>query len=203
MSQIAVGVSTALLITAVISSAIVFSSANKANAVKTAEWSTLKNDTALDTDTLAKEDKPLMSDMVDGAEKFDVSMSAKSEMLGMVGTHKHPLREVSHDLPVPTLTHLVFPDAIDGHNIQLLVEKFKFSPASINREVVDNEGHAHLYVNGTKVGRIYSKWLHLPSFLLEPGVNFVSVTLNANDHSEWAIGGTAISSTVRVLKNVL
>lgn len=137
------------------------------------------------------------------AEPVSMTMS-HADMTGMdndanEANHAHPLREVNSALPAPTLTHLVFPDAMDGYNIQILTEDFRFTPASINREVVDNEGHAHLYVNGEKIARVYSNWVHLPSGLLEPGVNFVSVTLNANDHSEWAVNGAAIASTVRVI----
>jgi hypothetical protein len=66
--------------------------------------------------------------------------------------------------------------------------------------VEDNQGHAHIYVNGVKVSRVYSKWYYLSSAFLKPGENNVSVTLNANDHSEWAINGTSISSSVRVRK---
>ena len=112
--------------------------------------------------------------------------------------HRHPPREVSPDLPVPSLTHLMFPDATDGYNIQILVRDFAFTPAAIDREARDNEGHAHVYVNGEKVARVYSAWHHLPGALLAPGPNDVTVTLNANDHGEWSVGGTAISSTVRV-----
>ncbi|WP_145996755.1 hypothetical protein [Monaibacterium marinum] len=113
--------------------------------------------------------------------------------------HDHPMREVTSGLPVPAVTHLVFPDAMDGYNVQILPRNFEFTPAAINRAVQDNQGHAHLYINGVKIQRVYSNWFHLPSSLLQPGVNLVSITLNANDHSEWAQDGTAISSTVRVV----
>lgn len=113
-------------------------------------------------------------------------------------THRHPPREVSPDLPMPGLTHLMFPDAVDGYNIQILPRNFAFTPAAINREAQANEGHAHVYVNGTKIARVYSTWFHLPGTLLQPGDNDVTVTLNANDHSEWSRNGVVISSAVRV-----
>ncbi|MBU2936505.1 MULTISPECIES: hypothetical protein [Pacificibacter] len=119
----------------------------------------------------------------------------------MAAMHQHPLRSVSPNLPVPTVSHLVFPDAMDGYNIQILTKNYEFTPAAINREAVDNEGHAHIYVNGTKISRVYSNWFHLPSSYLQPGDNLITVTLNANDHSEWAIGDTQIASTVRVVRS--
>lgn len=118
------------------------------------------------------------------------------DMDGSGATHDHPLREVAADAVAPSVTHLAFPDAMDGYNIQILTQNFTFAPASINGAVVENEGHAHLYVNGEKITRVYGGWVHLPSDALVPGANAVSITLNANDHSEWAVDGAPIASTV-------
>ncbi|WP_163847178.1 hypothetical protein [Pseudooceanicola aestuarii] len=114
-------------------------------------------------------------------------------------THQHPPREVSPDLPVPGVTHLMFPDIMGGYNVQILVRDFRFTPANINRDPQDNEGHAHIYVNGVKVARVYSDWYHLPAEFVQPGENEVKVTLNANDHGEWAVDGVPISSVVRIV----
>lgn len=115
-------------------------------------------------------------------------------------THNHPLLEVAADLPVPTITHLIFPDEMDGYNVQILTQNFTFTPSAINNDVVANEGHAHLYINGEKISRVYGNWVHIPSSLLVTGANAVSVTLNGNDHSEWAKDGKSIGSTVIVVK---
>ncbi|WP_394155418.1 hypothetical protein [Loktanella salsilacus] len=112
--------------------------------------------------------------------------------------HSHPPREVDPNEPVPSVTHLMFPDIMDGYNVQILPVNFDFTPADINRGAQHNQGHAHLYVNGVKIGRVYAPWVHLPAKLLQPGVNEVTVTLNANDHSGWALDGAPISSTVQV-----
>ena len=114
--------------------------------------------------------------------------------------HDHPLLDIAEGAPVPTVTHLAFPDAMDGFNIQILTENFAFTPAAINGEVEQNEGHAHLYVNGEKIQRVYGNWVHLPASLLESGANAVTITLNANDHSEWAVDGAVVASTVIVYR---
>ena len=119
---------------------------------------------------------------------------------GFTNLHAHPLRPVSSHVPMPTVSHLVFPDTMDGYNVQILTENFKFTPAAINRDAVEGQGHAHIYVNGTKISRAYSNWFHLPAHILQPGENIVTVTLNANDHSEWAVDNTQIASTVRVVR---
>lgn len=112
--------------------------------------------------------------------------------------HSHSMLAVAEGAVAPTVSHLVFPDEKDGYNIQILTQNFTFTPASINGAVVQNEGHAHLYVNGEKITRVYGSWVHLPSSALVPGANAVSITLNANDHSEWAVDGEAVASTVIV-----
>ena len=115
-------------------------------------------------------------------------------------SHAHPVLNVSDTSLTPSVNHLVFPDAMDGYNVQIMTQNFKFTPASINRAVVENEGHAHIYVNGEKIARVYSNWYHLSTDLFKSGVNLVSVTLNANDHSEWAVNNETIASTVRVIR---
>lgn len=136
----------------------------------------------------------VMSDNVGGEENLNATHTGD----GMA--HDHPLLNVPTDAPIPTVTHLVFPDAMDGYNFQIITQNFTFTPAAINSTPVANEGHAHLYVNGQKISRIYGNWVHLPASLLVDGPNAVSITLNANDHSEWAVDGAAISSTVIVIK---
>ena len=121
-------------------------------------------------------------------------------MAGMKGAHVHPPREAPSGMPAPSVTHLVFPDASDGYNLQILVRNFDFAPASINGEARVGEGHAHVYVNGVKIGRVYGPWFHLPAALFASGENEVRVTLNANDHGEWTVGGEPVASTVRVLR---
>ncbi|MEO9516413.1 MAG: hypothetical protein ABJH45_19530 [Paracoccaceae bacterium] len=145
----------------------------------------------------------MQHDMV--TDEVDMTMSSSSineddicTATDMGAMHKHPPREVAAGGPIPSVSHLMFPDMMDGYNMQILPVNFDFTPAAINREAQDNEGHAHIYVNGVKVSRVYAPWFHLSAELLQAGPNEVTVTLNANDHSEWAIDGVAISSTVIV-----
>ncbi|MEC8244889.1 MAG: hypothetical protein VX047_00480, partial [Pseudomonadota bacterium] len=58
-------------------------------------------------------------------------------------------------------------------------------------------GHAHVYVNGMKLGRVYGDWYHIGSLPL--GRNEVSVSLYANDHSGLSAGGSKITSTRTVI----
>ncbi len=130
---------------------------------------------------------------------IDVRMVMSDVDLDMMATmHQHTPREVSADVLSPSVNHLMFPDMMDGYNIQILTNNFTFTPANINRAPVDNEGHAHIYVNGIKIARVYGNWYHLSGALLQPGENDIRVTLNANDHGEWTVDGIPVSSVVRV-----
>jgi hypothetical protein len=124
---------------------------------------------------------------------------SENSMLDTMEMHDHPLLPVSADLPVPSVTHLMFSDVMGGFNLQILARNFEFTPAAINRQPEYNSGHAHVYVNGVKYARVYSPWFHLPTNALKVGENFIKVTLNANNHSEWAKDGKAISSVVKIV----
>lgn len=117
-----------------------------------------------------------------------------------MGIHNHPMREVDQSLPIPEVAITSIKDAMDGYNIQLATKNFTFTPELINTEPVANQGHAHIYVNGTKISRLYGPWFNLSDKHLEEGINTIEVTLNANDHSEWAVEGTHIQSIIKLTK---
>ncbi|MEM7668781.1 MAG: hypothetical protein AAF317_06460 [Pseudomonadota bacterium] len=90
----------------------------------------------------------------------------------------------------PGLSIRVVKDALSGWNVFLSVRKFRFTPEQVNQANVVNEGHAHLYLNGEKLTRLYGTSYHLSN--LPPGRNVVSVSLNANDHSGLLLAGQPI-----------
>jgi len=57
---------------------------------------------------------------------------------------------------------------------------------------VAGEGHAHLYLDGEKVARVYGRWFHIPE--PGPGAHSVRVTLNANSQ-DLVINGEVIADT--------
>ena len=89
------------------------------------------------------------------------------------------------------------PDTVTGFNVHLDTEAFTFTPQSAGREHRAGEGHAHLYIDGRKVARMYGNWYHLGAFELdafESGQHEIRVTLNANTHDEYELGGKPISA---------
>lgn len=95
--------------------------------------------------------------------------------------------------PAPTLSLALTPDMDGAMNLHILAEGFTFTPQDVNTAPVPGTGHAHVYVNGTKIGRAYSPWFHIPQ--IAPG-DLVRVTLSANDHSLWASARQPLATEV-------
>jgi hypothetical protein len=96
----------------------------------------------------------------------------------------------------PTLQLNVKEDAKSGYNIELVTTNFIFTPNKVNQDNVAGEGHAHLYVDGEKIGRLYGNYYHYAGTF--EGTKTFKVTLSANDHSDYVIGDTPIEASVEV-----
>jgi hypothetical protein len=87
----------------------------------------------------------------------------------------------------PAIAMEVKKDPIGGWNLHLRVKNFRFAPERASAAHRAGEGHAHLYVNGRKIARLYGPWFHIGS--LPHGKAVMQVTLNTNDHREIMVGG--------------
>ena len=90
----------------------------------------------------------------------------------------------------------VHPDSVSGFNVQIVPTGFTFAPEKVNTTHVPGEGHAHLYVDGVKLRRVYGPWAHVEG--LSSGMHEISVTLNANTHEEYAVDGQRITAAATV-----
>ncbi|WP_075223081.1 hypothetical protein [Acuticoccus yangtzensis] len=120
----------------------------------------------------------------------------------VTGTEGHAGHDHSRLMNVPaasapSVAISVKPDSMAGWNLHIETTGFRFAPEDANSVPVVGEGHAHLYVNGTKLARIYGHWFHIPA--LPAGENDLLVTLNANDHSTLAVDGTPIAAYATVI----
>lgn len=111
--------------------------------------------------------------------------------------HSHGMMVIPDGQPVPQVTVDVFPDPVSGWNLQVQTANWTFAPESVNASSVPTEGHAHLYINGEKVTRIYGEWYHIPS--LPPGEHVITVGLNANGHEALMHEGAPIAASVKVM----
>jgi len=103
--------------------------------------------------------------------------------------HNHDQKEASK--PYPSVDLTVHKDPQGGWNAHISVDNFTFTPNNVNKKDVPGEGHAHIYVNGKKVNRVYGEWYHLNE--LKPGIHDISVRLSSNDHKELTQNGEVIS----------
>lgn len=105
--------------------------------------------------------------------------------------HDTPLEMPAAD--APRLSIMVMPDPMAGYNLHLMTDNFAFSPQNASLANVTGEGHAHVYINGEKLGRLYGEWMHIDA--LPKGEVEIEVTLNTNDHRPLAVNGAPISAT--------
>lgn len=96
----------------------------------------------------------------------------------------------------PALKLQVYALADGSFNIQLKTSNFIFTPQNIDMAPTLGEGHAHLYVDGVKLARLYGEWHHLPT--LPPDAEVLTVSLYANNHQAFAVNGDKISASVRL-----
>jgi hypothetical protein len=130
-----------------------------------------------------------------------VTVRAEVEINRSIKLRKHgegeeAIFEIPSGKPIPTVKLRVIKDTKKGWNLDLETSNFTFAPAKVNQPEEYREGHAHLYINGKKITRIYSDWFYLPA--LEPGRNEITVSLNTNDHKTLVLQGKKITDTVIV-----
>ena len=110
-------------------------------------------------------------------------------------------------MAVPESTHVakkamrvtanVTKDPMKGYNLSLRTKGFRWAPQRAGMAFRNGEGHAHLYVDGTKVTRLYGPWFYLGA--LAAGSHVVKVTLNGNDHGDYVNrDGKHVESVVQV-----
>ena len=124
------------------------------------------------------------------------STSTESSSMKEMKTHSHSSSYEVSENEAPKVELVVSEDAKSGYNVKIIATDFTFTPESVNENNVLGEGHAHLYVDGEKVGRLYSPYYHYDGSF--EGSKTFKVTLNANDHSEYTVNGAVISSEVVV-----
>ena len=105
--------------------------------------------------------------------------------------HHDKMAPTAWDGDAPRLDLILLPDMGSNLNLHILTEGFVFAPEQVNGPNNQGTGHAHVYVNGEKVMRAYSAWVHLTDV---PEGATVRVTLNANDHSHWTLDGNYIAA---------
>lgn len=124
---------------------------------------------------------------------------ASTTTMAMDDGHSHDHGEgieVGGEDVIPTIALTAEPDSKSGVNLRIETTGFTFAPERASTEHVAGEGHAHVYVDGEKHGRVYGEWYHLDG--IEPGEHEISVDLNANSHAPLLVDGEKIEDSVTV-----
>lgn len=93
----------------------------------------------------------------------------------------------------PDLDIRVIKDPVAGWNLNVLPRNFRFAPENASGQDRPGEGHAHVYVNGAKLARLYGNWLHIAD--LPKGEVEVKVSLNSNSHAALTIDNVPVTAT--------
>lgn len=133
-----------------------------------------------------------------GVSMVDISTSqtkteAHSHSSDLLHTHEsmeHTTFDVSAWQNTPSVDILVIKDPKSGWNLWVDVANFTFAPQSSSLPNIEGEGHAHLYIDGEKITRLYGEWFHIPE--LASGKHVITVDLTTNDHMILVSGGEKI-----------
>ncbi len=87
-------------------------------------------------------------------------------------------------------------DPMSGFNLRVKTRGFRWAPNHASTMHRSGEGHAHLYIDGKKITRLYGAWHYLGT--LTAGKHVVKVTLNGNDHGDYVRGGKPIAASATV-----
>lgn len=124
----------------------------------------------------------------EGHDHSDPAQHTGAETHGHTSTVNLPAGD-----DAPGLTIKLTKDPMAGWNLHVMPQNFRFSPENASLADADGEGHAHVYINGVKLGRLYGNWLHIAD--LPKGPVDVKVSLNANSHSPLTVDGVPVEAT--------
>lgn len=110
--------------------------------------------------------------------------------------HVHKTHDVAAKGAPEIVEFRVVKDAVEGWNVFFATRNFAFAPELVNTRHVEGKGHAHLYINGSKLARLYGPAYHIDS--LPFGPHEMKIVLNTNMHEEYAILGRPIQAVLSI-----
>ena len=129
---------------------------------------------------------------------FHVFGDGGTESGDSAGDHHHAPGvpdEVVSETPI-SLTVAAEADAEGSIDVHIETEGFRFARELVDQDHTPGTGHAHIYMDGEKLGRVFESEYRIAD--APPGEHEVRVTLNTNDHSELVYNGKKLSATVTV-----
>ena len=83
---------------------------------------------------------------------------AQAQTTGAISVH-----EITQET-APKATLDIQKDPTGGFNVQVVTSNFVWRPEMASMQHVSGEGHAHVYLDGRKIMRIYNEWFHLNTY---------------------------------------
>lgn len=81
-----------------------------------------------------------------------------------------------------------------GWTVTLMSDDFEFTPDLVDGPHVPGTGHGHIYINGLKLGRLYSPTTTIGNLPL--GQHEIRVTLSTNDHRAYIANEVPVTASV-------
>ncbi len=111
--------------------------------------------------------------------------------------HQHSSSLSLHSVALnqaPQVQLVAVKDVTGGFNVHIITSNFRWSPEHVSQAFIPGEGHAHLYLDGVKIGRVYAEWFHVNTaqFARRAGEQLVSVELAGDDHAPYAVAGVPV-----------
>jgi len=105
------------------------------------------------------------------------------------------IHEVSAEV-APQAALEIQKDPTGGFNVRVVTTNFVWRPEQASKKHVAGEGHAHVYLDGRKIMRIYNEWFHLNTFQFSTrsGEQLLSIEFVGNDHAPYTLKGIPIGT---------
>lgn len=114
---------------------------------------------------------------------------------GMGASHGGTAYAVPKDEPAPAIALTVTADR-DGWALRVETRNFTFDEAAADGPHAPGHGHAHIYLDGLKLSRLYGPTYRIGA--LPPGTYTVRVALNTNDHRAYEVNGERVAATAEI-----
>jgi len=113
---------------------------------------------------------------------------SQAQTNGAISVH-----EISLEV-APKASLVIQKDPTGGFNVQVKTTNFLWRPEMASMQHVSGEGHAHVYLDGRKIMRIYNEWFHLNTyqFSTRSGEQLLSIEFVGNDHAPYTIQGLPV-----------
>ena len=132
--------------------------------------------------------KPLVTILTGWMLAVATIIPSQAQTSGAISVH-----EISLEV-APKASLVIQKDPTGGFNVQVKTTNFLWRPEMASMKHVPGEGHAHVYLDGRKIMRIYNEWFHLNTyqFSTKPGEQLLSIEFVGNDHAPYTIEGLPV-----------